>query len=618
MSRNPGKLFALISIFLLCLGTTVFAADICPTPSEGDQCTFNAHSFEISGAPEVVSITATCRKTHDDVYIFVDDAAWSSNKVTQQEIDNLLLSVTSSTPSSSFSDGILPELETIFNGLPDKDNDDHIWIVIHDVQPDAKGITSYYREIDLEYYHDEPVDGSNGHEIIFIDSKDVDQDERLSDLAYQMVDMIHIYTDPNEEGWIRDVIARQFPINLGYTEYKKDISGFALSPSQSLLGDVVSADYTKIYFGATALFGIYLTEQYGPYFFDYWLTSNLTGRLGFTEAMEGVGDTTSTFCSHLHDWAVINGVGRGDYSYQTYDPPSFSNAIIQTFPQQLTPALDSYSASYVSVLTSSIAADEQLQLSIEFPDEDNIQLTVAKYLTTDVNALEVSEQPIMAGQPTIILFDDLHGNYDRVLLTLSRCKSSDPMQYTVKAEIIAPQPDGDTDTAEDGDTEETDGDEEPTDGDSDTVTTDGDEEPTVDGDESEYEDVVFGTKNCTEVNDCQNNCKTQSCITACLEEGTGEAQQQWGTFYSCMTGDFAGGLNCLDIPTLETRNACIQGQCPDDIYEACKLSENVVITKDDIGGSNCNNISDKYYSSLLLALLALTLFVSRRKNNQSA
>lgn len=607
MSRSTGRLSVLVLfvlIFLMLANTMAWAN--CNSPVLEDQCTFKGYRFDIAGVPDEVDIAATCKKVSSNFYIFVEDSVWDSNKVTQSKVDSILDALESSTPSPDFPDGIYTEIKDMFISVPDYDEDGHIWIVIHDIlhtESADTNVSSYFREIDLQYKFDSPVEGSNGHEIIFLDSSQVDGTERLSDLTYQLVDMIHYSRKNDEEKWVRDVVARQFPIIFGYTDYLSKITTFSKNSFQSLQGDVVSEDFTRIYHGATALFGLFIEDLYGPYFFELWSGSSTTGQSGFNGVMS-IYEPGITFCDILHRWVIANGVNRGDYSYSSYDLPPFSYVVISQFPNTSVAKLDGFASSYFAVRTDSINEEDKLKLTMQFPEVADVRLSIAKYNTNNTDAFEITNETIMADEDTVVEFDDFYGVYNRILVILSRCNDSESMQYQIKAELISPQIDGDTDTAEDGDT-----------------TIDGDDD--VDGDTTEDgdsdsesmeagEDVIYGTKTCTEINNCQNRCTTKSCIEDCISEGTSSAQKDWNNFYTCMTGDYDGGLNCLELPDLDMRNTCIKGQCPQELYEDCKLTSGSVITTDDVGGSNCNNIGHKHYSALFILLLTVTLLVIRR------
>ena len=599
-------------VLLLMLGfvSSAQAEPVCKNPTLGRECTFTGYDFSISLQPVKVDVTASCRGIDNHLYVFVENSIWDSGYITQEQVDVLKQNFDHGTPADD-TNGIYQLVQGVFLYQPPDvfDNDDHIYVVIHNIVSTGEdAVRAYFREIDLNTDgHGGMLPETNGHEIIFLDRHDIDSDERLSDLAGALVDMIHWGKDPLEALWVRDVISRWTALHMGYSSFRHAITSFSQNPSQSLLGDTIG-DTIKINHGPTTLFGIYLDENMGTTFFEFWLGSLLSGREGFEESL-AILNIDGSFCEFFQDWVIRNGLNRGNYSYESYEPPTFTKSFIRQHPGSANPTLSQYAGSYLDIDISAVSPGDTFEITYNIADSIGVRLTAVKLDSTRPAVLDVEELTLLSGQPTKFVFEDMGGEYDRMILVSSRCVAADPLVYTINTEIIPQAIDGDADATEGGEDET---DLPLSDGDTDGAEMDEDAGP-VDGDDTgPLDPIIYGDKSCSEINFCYGACENTPCREACVADGNEEGAGHWKEFNICINGQYPGGVDCLAQSGRAERLDCMQGQCP-DLYEVCKIPE-TVDGETDSDGSGCTLTSLRFgKAQLTLLLIFVSLMVFRRK-----
>jgi hypothetical protein len=602
---------SLLLVAILFTTAQAWAESVCPFPQVGTLCTFHGYDYSMID-PVATDVSATCRAISDHLYVFVDNSLWDAGKVSQDAVDTVITAWEDEVPSDDMV-GIYTKIAGMLNINPPNlfDHDARLYLVVHEIKDTSLfEVNAYFRPLDYEKDFNDPMPGSNGHDVLFIRGTGLDTDERLSDLTYTYSDLLHYTVDPNEVPWVRGVIGRAMALAMGYTIYRLPISQFAQDPSQSLLGDT-NSDRTKLYPGPITLFGIFLSEIYPPAMWVDWTNSVLTGRDGF-EAGLALIDPEATFCVALHDFAMRNGLNRGSYTYESYDPPTFAKGhmVAQVGDPLTSPlTLKSYAAAYLEIDVSAVRAQDQLELEISFQDTLGVLANTAKYSTSGSLAMEVDDVTVQSGQSTKVLIDDIGIGFDRVLLIISRCTAAEPILANVKATIVQPPVDGDEDEEFEEETE--------TELDGDLVPIDGDEDDDLDEESASEEEkpdaIVSGSKTCPEINVCYTECETEVCENACVDDGTTEGRQLWSDFLYCISGSFTGGTDCLNLGSAVERERCMSQQCPVQ-YEACKIPEIDDGVPDDNGGGGC---SETGTASAVLLLFALALAWCSRKFPQA-
>ncbi len=592
-------------LFGLLLSGMAHAQDICPTnPVENaTACTFNARDYTLD--PVDVEIHTTCRAVTDHLYVFVQDSIWNDGTVTPVRLAAALDAFESAVPAFPQA-GIYAKVTEILGFPPNQfDNNDHIYLIVQDISTSSINPTSVYiRSEDLEKdFFGDPVEGSNQHETIFLHGEQLESDERLSDLANGLSQLVQWGFDADEDPWVVDTIARQMALHLGYTAYLTPIGDFAHSPDASLRGDD-STGRVRLDHGATALFGVYVVERLGELFPYYWAIQGDNDAGGFEAALAMMGTADGNFCDYLHDWVIRNKLNRGEYAYDSLDLPIFTGSYIRQHPGQLSRPVGAYAGSYVEIHVEDARPGETLEIHYQIPDTTGIRVSVAKTSSTDGSRVELEELRVLAGQPTIYLFDDIDEGFDRILFMSSRCAPGSPLNYQIDTELIPPETDGDEEL-ESGEVEEGEG----GDGDfSETEESDGD--LTGDGDmdaEEEEEIKIYGSKTCPEINACYSACDTAVCRENCVAQGTPQGQAEWDEYITCITGTNPEGKDCLSYEEAGDRLACMRRNCHEWV-EACTEAEEEPPSK---GGGGCRNANGPH-PNMLIWLVYLGFLVRRR------
>ncbi len=600
----------LIAILLWTMNA--WAAPVCPGPVSGSTtCSFQAYSFA-SIDPQPVSVSATCRAVEARAYYFVEDSLWG-NSVTQAKLDTLIAALETQTPA--FTDkGVIESVTSFFGPLPNVfDQDSHLYVVIHDIADTSiDPVTAYIRDVDLDKdFFGDPLPGSNQHEILFLDKADLDKTIRQADVARELMNMIHFSYDPDEEAWVKDVMARWATYYLGYLDYTSDIGLFANDSAHSLIGEQ-EAGRVLLDPGATLLFGIYLYEHFdkNPFFFSDWAQSDLTGVAGFEFILPLMGDSNGNFCDYLNNWVIQNMIDRADYAYADFNPPSFTGSFIRQHPGTTSPVITAYAGSYVEIDAGDLLAEQTLGVTFEVPNTTGMRITAAKLDSGNPTYLEIEELTVLAGQPTQFLFDDVGEAFDRLILISSRCSEAAPMLYTVTTSVIEPEADGDVETDGDADDEtESELEEE-----LESVDSDGDVDQDADAGESSGP-TITGSKTCPQINACYSACEDSLCQDVCVTDGTAEAQEQWEHYINCISGQNPEGIDCLSFSNAEERKACLYRNCHLAV-ENCAVVEEVDVDPDDLGGSSCRSVS--HPAAMLVGLLLVLGLAWRRREGFGA
>ena len=600
--------FASLAFVVACWllgGPAAQAAGVpCNNPVKNTACSFNAYDYS-TGTPKEITLNTTCRKVSAHAFIFVEDGVFGANEVTTTQLDALVEALETRTPRNTplGQMGILSALTSNFGPLPDQfDQIPQLYLVItHIPSPAGAGVGAYFRSVDEEKTElNAPKPGSNQHEMIFLEATDVSSDRRLSDLTRELVNLIHWGADPQEELWVKAVLAYSTPLWLGYTAYMDEITAFADAPGSSLLGETLSQS-TRIDYGATALFGLYLSEndQLPLIFLGDWLANEQHGIAGFDDTLKKSAIADKTFCDFLHGFVVQNGLNRGDYRYNLITMPSVSHRIVNKHPGSLTVPSIAYSGTYVDIDARSAGAGSTLEVSYQAPENAGILLTVVRTSSKNSAFFEVKEQELKSGGPTVLLFDDIASGPDKISLLTSRCSDGAQKTIAITTRIISPLLDGDDDGEAESEPDAS------LDGDRENEAETGD----ADGAEGEEEGIlIVGEADCHEVNRCVGNCPDKACQASCVAQGTLLAQNQWQDFMVCLNGYNPSYDNCMAPgKTTFEREKCIHINCPNQL-ENCALPSSPTIIKKTVSACSGGAAGG---GAFLLAALAL-LFVRRR------
>ena len=643
MVRASVTWWAALLCVLVLTGSAAHAAPACTQPpAVGTECTFNAYDFSLIEEREI-ELAATCRAIGEQAYVFVENGLWDAGVVIQDQVDELLRAFEEATPNYP-NKGIYKAVVNAFWSPPDEfDNDPHIYLVIHSIESpditDIPPVTAYFREVDLGKDYNDPLPGSNEHEVIFLHEDEVSGDERLSDLTRELVNMLHWVQDKDEEEWVKDAIARQMALELGYTAFEADLAEFAKTSHVPLVGKEVTGRLI-IYHGATTLFGVFIREKTSLEFINQWMSDELNGTDGFEKALSLLVASGDNFCTYFHNWVLQNGIDRGDCHYTSIDLPPFQKKFIRVWRAQggqARPALSEYAGSYVDIKLMDVRPEDTLQVTFEIDETLGISVSAVKLNTENSTDYEIKELLVYAGEATIFAFEDVGRPYDRLLIATSRCTKADLVSYTVSAKLNLGSPlegdedaeggdgPGDGDAASDGDFQaDTDGPRP----DDDDFQADGDRGGDQGGDQGgggggpaagDMDDSganVFGSRyqSCPELKRCYEACDKPSCEEECYGLATLQAREQFDAYTGCISGDNAESVNCLDMEDKEKRTSCMMKHCKKEV-ELCTAEEEADDSGDSGGsGCGCKTASETEVGGL--ALLALAVLALRRRRRR--
>ncbi len=215
-------------------------------------------------------ISAVCMHKTDKTYIFVEASEWTSEKVTQTDLENFHTAFELSTPNGSLdpNSGIKNILETTFGLPPNKSGDGYVYILIYDIKDwyDPPNVNTYV----AGYFH--PNDQGNGSysnkkDLIYVDSDpgDPSATQTLGFIAHEYQHLLHYNQDPNESSlsglWVNEGISEYASFLCGYG--LENPSRFLRSPERSLTAFQQSGANTLIDYSKVALWTYYLGEKFG-------------------------------------------------------------------------------------------------------------------------------------------------------------------------------------------------------------------------------------------------------------------------------------------------------------------------------------------------------------------
>jgi|GEM_PF-2999622 len=624
------RFLSILAAAAFIFGIQTAQAAICSnSPTVGTACTFNAYDFSLV-QPDEITVDTTCRAVDDKAFVFVENSLWNAG-VTQADIDTLLDAFTEQAPQGD--GGIYDQTVYLLGNMPDNwDSTDKLYIVIHDIDSNVaiNPVTAYFRKADLEKdIFNQPTAGSNKHEIVFLHYEDVSSSARQADLAREMGGICAWGRDNDEEDWVLDVMGRSNAWLAGYSDYLPDVEAFA-DQAYPLVG-IEQAGRTALDHGATLLFGLYLADAYNPEFLSDWIMEEDNGPEGLENILFLWGQPDAVFGDVLQNWAVWNFINDGQFAYSLLDLPSFDTRIISTLPKSVSSGLLPWAASAVRIRLTDIGYQDTLGIDVTLPELSDYSFALV-WLDNDDTARGTANLQLLeltAAQANHLEFSDIDTNFDWLYLILSHHGDGATVTWTVDAEKITPEPDGDGEDSEtpvDGD-DITDGDgegsadgDDVTDGDNapdgDDASPDGDEIPDGDAEESVDGDdapLVFGDLDCHQINRCYTDCDNATCREGCIETGTMQAQEQWNAYVACVTGENKEKINCLDLVTRAERDDCEARNCA-TTSASCKLIEEPEPVKK--GGGGCSAAASASAWLLSVAFCALLLLRRRSASEQ--
>jgi len=263
-------------------------------------------------------LSATLKREGKGLYIYVENEWWNNlNKADQIEAQQSIQRL-----DYEFYFQIKPVLNENYGleGSPGIDEDEHIVVVVHEMQD---GVAGYFRSIDE--YPQSQASNSNEHEMVYLNATYIASDLAKSHLAHEFTHLItsnqkgHYAVE--EETWLNEARAEYAPTLVGYNKEHENsylqerVKDFLTNPSDSITewtGE--SSDY-----GALSLFTHYLVEQYGVEILKDSLQSKYVGIESLNKALE-VNNIDKDFSEIFTDWtitALVNDCSLGEqYCYK--------------------------------------------------------------------------------------------------------------------------------------------------------------------------------------------------------------------------------------------------------------------------------------------------------------
>ncbi len=238
-------------------------------------------------------ILATNLQVSERAYFYVEDEFFDQlSSAKKQKIYQQLKNL-----AEEFDKKIYPKLTSILGKDPKYglNKDKKITILLHQIE---KGVGGYFREAD--YFEKAISPYSNERKMIYLNISFLGEEIIRSNLAHEFCHLIIFnqkrkILNVEEERWLQEMIADTAPTILGYKEnLKRRLEIFKQYPKDPILEwKNLPQDY-----GAVAILGHYLLEQFGNSFYKNLLKTKKTGIL----AIEAV--TKKDFANIFKNWMV--------------------------------------------------------------------------------------------------------------------------------------------------------------------------------------------------------------------------------------------------------------------------------------------------------------------------
>lgn len=251
-------------------------------------------------------VPSTCRGIGDDCYVFVADSIWHEggylSMVTQANVDDIVEHF-SNTTANFPNQGIYDVNVATFGAPPDIDGDHKIIILILDIY--QQNVGGYFTS--LNEYPDGTTTGrrSNEAEMYYMDYSALNNPVSSRGLqAHEFQHMIHFNHDLDEITFINEGLSMTAEYVCGYYEdyyynlYQQDTNEY-------LFDWGVSGENNTVHYARSALWTLYLLEQYPNDFLKILVQEPEDGHDGINQALSTYG-ATRNWQEILEDWLIAN------------------------------------------------------------------------------------------------------------------------------------------------------------------------------------------------------------------------------------------------------------------------------------------------------------------------
>jgi hypothetical protein len=259
-------------------------------------------------------VPSTCRAVGLNCYIFVEDEAWTSGRVTQAVVDSVEKAFDLSTPADP-SKGVYNKCVESFGNPPNIDGDPRIIILILDIRDGYTGsggfIGGYFFSFNQIPRSVPGYATSNEAEIYFLDSYPLDLtgpsglQTGMAITSHEFQHMIHFNYDVQELTFFNEMCSLVAEVICGYPVYNQ---AYYVQETNHYLLDWRSGDNNAVLkdYSRAARFGLYTHDQLGNGIFRYIVASTMTGIAGFDDGLTTSGATARRFDDMFLDWLVAN------------------------------------------------------------------------------------------------------------------------------------------------------------------------------------------------------------------------------------------------------------------------------------------------------------------------
>lgn len=366
--------------------------------------------------PQDKQVEAHERAVTENFYVYVEDALWNDDVVTQAMLDDLVTTLEDATPAGSINPaaGIVDNEVATFGPIPDAiDGDPRVYLLLMNIEGfQSFEFDGFFRALDQEPDGSDPDYHSNEVEMLFVNAeiRDVDSETTKSVIAHELVHLLEWGLDPTEDGWLTETFGELgMTINGFYTD-ESWVDDLAAHPEESLFGGEFSVHY-----GACLLFGNYLYERFGASFISDLAAIESNGTVSIDAAL-ATAAPGETFETVFLDWVAANALdASGDYGYEFADIPEFASvATITTTNAAPTfvPITEPKGARYVRV---QVPGPITLAVTHGASTPAGARVLVLRYSSADPQ--NVFDVTVHAGTEATFAFD-LDATYDEAILAL--------------------------------------------------------------------------------------------------------------------------------------------------------------------------------------------------------
>ena len=257
----------------------------------------------------------TLRAESDSLRLWVATSEFAAGDVTQSNVDDLMLSLRTSTPSSSYdpSSGIVAIETAVFGDVANYDGDGVVDILWYDVADDYSGPGTAFTPVavsGVDVDPSRPPSEGNQADIIYLDTfptlngpgRGIEFVRTTVSSGYQS--LIHLNYDQDEITFLR----------VGQFEWAAILTGHA-APATSYLLDFIEHNIALLSFDGFvgdrergALFIQYIVDQLGPEYAGVLMRDTANADVGLGNMLTASGDPRSlaTFVADFHTANLVN------------------------------------------------------------------------------------------------------------------------------------------------------------------------------------------------------------------------------------------------------------------------------------------------------------------------